>query len=158
MWEKSIVRVGIVFFLAIFLFWGCATVKVKEQKSTITHKDTAIEVTTYGDVEVTKVEPEVKIKKGEKKGNLNVEVELKNTGTKPDRYNVFASGVSKEGISEGGNLTIPQKVFLKPGEKAKGKIKTRFRGEGLPSTVILEVYSLADIGYEPDPLETLFEE
>jgi hypothetical protein len=158
MLKKTINHKGIVFFLTVLVFCCCATGKVMEKKSTVSYGNTSIDIVTYGDVEVTKVEPEMKIKKGEEKGDLTVRVELKNTGTKADRYNVFASGVSKESVSEGGNAQIPEKGFLEPGQKTEGKIKTNFKGKSLPSTIIVEVYSLGDIGHEPDLLETLFSE
>ena len=156
MWKKSIVLGGLVFFLASFLLLSyTALADLKVEESTVNYKDTTIEVTTYGDVELMKVKPKVKIEKGKKKGRLKVEVELKNTGVKPDRYYVFASGVYKEGISAGGNVNIPKKGFLEPGEKAKGKIKTEYKGKGLPSTITLEVYSFEGLGHEPDLLEIL---
>ena len=156
MWKKSIVLGGLVFFLAGFLLLSCAVLAdLRVEETTVNYKDTVIEVITYGNVELIKVKPQVKIEKGNKKGRLKVEVELKNTGVKPDRYYVFASGIYEEGISAGGNTNIPEKGFLEPGEKAKGKIRTEYKGKGLPSTITLEVYSFEGLGHEPDLLEIL---
>ena len=153
--RKRVSCAWVVFFLGVIMLCNCTTAKVKEKKSTARYNGTNIEITIYGEAEVTKVKPEIKMKKGEKKGTLNVTVELKNTGTKPDRYNVFASGVFKEGVAEGGNLEIPGKGLLEPGEKTEGKIKTRFKAKELPSKIILEVYSLEDLGHKADVLESL---
>jgi len=156
MWKKSIVLGGLVFFLVSFLLLSCTVLaNLRVEETTVNYEDTTIEVTTYGDVELTKVKPKVKIEEGKKKGRLSVEVELKNTGVKPDRYYVFASGIYKEGISAGGNVSIPEEGFLEPGETAKGKIKTEYKGKGLPSTIALEVYSFEGLGHEPDLLEIL---
>ena len=157
MWKKEITSCGIGSFVVAFLLWSNPAVvqAVDVKESTLSYKETSINITTYGDVQVTKIKPVVKIPEGRKKGRLNVSFEVRNTGTKPDRYYVFASGVYKEGISGGGNSAVPVKGFLKPGEKAKGKIRTDFRGKGLPSTINVEVYSFDDLGHEPDLLETM---
>jgi len=156
MWKKSVALESLVFFLASFLLLSCtARADLKIEETTVNYEDTTVEVTIYGDVELTKVKPQVKIEKGKKKGRLSVEVELKNTGVKPDRYYVFASGIYKEGISAGGNVNIPEEGFLEPGETAGRKIKTEYKGKGLPSTITLEIYSFEGLGHEPDLLEIL---
>ncbi len=89
-------------------------------------------------VKVVEVNPRMAFAKGKKKGTLVVVVTLRNTGTAPQRFMVFAGGVVEGGQLSGRN-TIPKKGKLGPNEVGKAKIKTKYTGTALPGEVVVEV-------------------
>lgn len=130
------------FFLLLitsFLFttgWNVSTVHSGEK--TLSYEDIKITVKTYTDADVLKVRPYIKGKKG-KKGTLWLDVVIKNTGAKSQSYAV--SGLVKikeDGVSWGFfQKTFPKKSKLDPGSKATAKVRTRYKGTGIPHKLIL---------------------
>ena len=93
------------------------------------------------DTEVVKVKPYIKAKKGKKKGRLWVDVVIKNTGDKPQRYSVFGQGRTKSGGWLGGSLKrFPKKGKIGPGEETTAKVKTRYKGTTPPKEIRVEVF------------------
>jgi hypothetical protein len=100
-----------------------------------------IVVRTMAPAEVVSVEPFIDAKKGKKSGNLNMEVVLKNTASKPQAYNVFAQGRTKNGGWLGGMGKAPAKGKLDPGKEVKAKVKTNYEGASVPHEMRLDVFS-----------------
>ena len=93
------------------------------------------------ETEVVKVKPYIKAKKGKKKGRLWVDVVIKNTGDKPQRYSVFGQGMTKSGGWLGGSLKrFPKKGKIGPGEETTAKVKTRYKGTAIPKEIRVEIF------------------
>jgi hypothetical protein len=100
-----------------------------------------IVVRTMAPAEVISVEPYIDAKKGKKSGNLNMEVVLKNTASKPQAYSVFAQGKTNTGGWLGGVGKAPGKGKLDPGKEVKAKVKTSYEGESVPGEMRVDVFS-----------------
>jgi hypothetical protein len=133
-----------IFTLAAFLFLGTGRIVVNLDagEKTLSYEDIKITVKTYVAADVLKVRPYIKGKKG-KKGSLWLDIEIQNTGEKPQSYSVSGDiKIEKGGVGWGFfNKKFPKKMKLDPGSKATVKIRTRYKGKNVPHKLILvEVY------------------
>lgn len=88
--------------------------------------------------EIVSVKPYIKAPNG-KKGNLWLDVVLKNTGSEPQAYNIFGQGKTVSGGWSGGTRKAPKTGKLDPGKKTVAKIKTRYKGAAIPREIRVDV-------------------
>jgi hypothetical protein len=120
---------------------GRALAQSVKETTYVKRDGSVIVVRTMAPAEVVSVEPFIDAKKGKKSGNLNVEVVLKNTASKPQAYSVFAQGKTKNGGWLGGVGKAPAKGKLDPGKEVKTKVKTNYEGASVPNEMRLDVFS-----------------
>ncbi len=111
---------------------------VKEK--TINADGSAIQVRSLGvSADVISVKPYIKAKEGKKKGNLWLDVVVKNTGSKPQAYNIFGQGKTMSGGWIGGARKAPEEGKLDPGNETTAKVKTGYEGETVPKEIRVEI-------------------
>ncbi|MGE5304815.1 MAG: hypothetical protein ACM3TN_16005 [Alphaproteobacteria bacterium] len=88
--------------------------------------------------DIVSVKPYIKAKEG-KKGNLWLDVVLKNTGSEPQAYNIFGQGKTMSGGWIGGALKAPKTGKLDPGKETVAQVKTGYKGEAIPEEIRVEV-------------------
>ena len=112
---------------------------VKEKTLEVNGSTVAVKV--VGDVDVVKVKPYIKAKKGEKAGPLWLDVVIKNTGDKPLAVSVFGQGQGASGGWHGGAINrFPKKDKLEPGKEATAKVRTRYQGEAVPKMIRVDIF------------------
>lgn len=111
------------------------------KETTVTSNGSKIVVRTMAPAKVVKVEPYIKAKKGQKKGQLYLDVVIKNTASEPQSYRVFGQGKTASGGWLGGMSAVPGKGMVDPGKQATAKIKTRYKGAAVPEEIRLDVFS-----------------
>jgi hypothetical protein len=114
----------------------CASITEK----TINADGSAIQVRSLGvSADVVSVKPYIKAKDGKKKGNLWLDVVVKNTGSEPQAYNIFGQGKTMTGGWVGGSLKAPEKGKLDPGKETTAKVNTRYQVETIPKEIRVEL-------------------
>ena len=110
------------------------------KEKTINADGSAIQVRSLGvSAEVVSVKPYIKAKEGKKKGNLWLDVVVKNTGSEPQAYNVFAQGKTMAGGWAGGALKAPKEGSLDPGKQITAHVKTGYEGEAIPREIRVDI-------------------
>jgi hypothetical protein len=89
--------------------------------------------------DIVSVKPYIKAKDGKKKGNLWLDVVVKNTGSEPQAYNIFGQGKTMSGGWVGGALKAPEKGSLDPGKETTAQVKTGYEGEVIPKEIRVEI-------------------
>ena len=109
-------------------------------EKTINADGSAIQVRSLGvSADVVSVKPYIKAKEGKKKGNLWLDVVVKNTGSEPQAYNIFGQGKTMSGGWIGGARKTPEKGKLDPGKETTAEVKTGYEGEAVPKEIRVEV-------------------
>lgn len=90
------------------------------------------------DADIVSVKPYIKGEEG-KKGNLWLDVVLKNTGSEPEAYNIFGQGKTTSGGWIGGALKAPKTGKLDPGQQTVAKVNTRLKTEAIPKEIRVDV-------------------
>jgi hypothetical protein len=110
---------------------------VKEK--TIDVASSKVEVKIMGvNADVLSVKPYIKAQDG-KKGNLWLDVVLKNTGSEPQAYNIFGQGKTTSGGWSGGALKAPKTGKLEPGKETVAHVNTRYATEAIPEEIRIDV-------------------
>jgi hypothetical protein len=102
---------------------------------------TRIVVRTMAPAKVVKVEPYIKAKKGQQKGQLYLDVVIKNTAREPQSYSVFGQGRTATGGWLGGMSAAPAKGKVDPGKEVAAQVKTRYKGKAVPEEIRLDIFS-----------------
>ena len=117
---------------------GTETVYARELKEkTVLYEDTKITVKYLGEVEVLKVKPYLRTRRGTKEKRLRLDVVIKNIGTKSQSYHVSGEGRAEDGAWLFGGLRRPVKVGA--GEEKTVTIRTRYSGEVIPKEARVQV-------------------
>jgi hypothetical protein len=112
---------------------------VKEKTLEVDGSTVAVKV--IGDVDVVKVTPYIKAKKGKKAGRLWLDVVIKNTGDKPVAVSIFGQGQGPAGGWHGGAINrFPKKAQLEPGKEMTAKVRTRYQGETAPKMIRVDIF------------------
>jgi hypothetical protein len=110
------------------------------KEKTINADGSAIQVRSLGvSADVVSVKPYIKAKEGKKKGNLWLDVVVKNTGSEPQAYSIFGQGKTMSGGWVGGARKAPDKGKLEPGKETTAKVNTRYQGEAIPKEIRVDV-------------------
>src|SRR5689334_10000136 len=89
--------------------------------------------------DVLSVKPYIKAKEGKKKGNLWLDVVVKNTNSNPQAYNIFGQAQTMSGGWVGGSMKAPKKGELEPGKETTINVNTRYETETVPKEIRVEV-------------------
>ena len=89
--------------------------------------------------DVLSVKPYIKAKEGKKKGNLWLDVVVKNTGSDTQAYNIFGQAQTMSGGWVGGSIKAPKKGELEPGKETAISVNTRYQAESVPKEIRVEV-------------------
>ncbi|MGE5219096.1 MAG: hypothetical protein ACM3SP_19040 [Chloroflexota bacterium] len=89
--------------------------------------------------DVVSVKPYIKAKEGKKKGNLWLDVVVKNTGSNPQAYNIFGQAQTMSGGWVGGSIKAPKKGEIEPGTETTISVNTRYQAESVPKEIRVEV-------------------
>ena len=108
-------------------------------KKTIEAGDSKVQVNVMGvSAEIVSVKPYIKAKDG-KKGNLWLDVVVKNTGSEPQAYSVFGQGKTMSGGWIGGSLKAPETGKLDPGKETVARLNTRYKADAVPKEIRVDV-------------------
>jgi len=117
-------------------FLGTGALDAREfKKKTFEHEGSKITVKYMGTVDVLKVEPFLKPRRG--KDTLRYSVVIKNTGTKTERFHVSVEAKAEDGIWLYGGIRRPTSV--EAGEEKTVKISTRHQRETIPKEIRVQV-------------------
>ncbi len=138
-------RVALTFSRLVFLLLFCGGVmgviwagalEAREFKNkTFEHEGSKITVKYMGTVDVLKVEPFLKPRRG--KDALRYKVVIKNTGTKTERFHVSAEAKAEEGVWLYGGIGRPTTV--KAGQEKTVRISTRHEMKTIPKEIRVQV-------------------
>lgn len=110
------------------------------KEKTVNADGSTIQVRFLGvSADVVSVKPYIKAKEGKKKGDLWLDVVVKNTGSEPQAYNIFGQGKTMNGGWAGGALKAPKKGTLEPGKETTAQVKTGYEGEAIPKEIRVDV-------------------
>jgi hypothetical protein len=129
---------GLIFVIGFAAGPGLCADSITEK--TINADGSAIQVRSLGvSADVVSVKPYIKAKEGKKKGNLWLDVVVKNSGSKPQAYNIFGQGKTMSGGWVGGARKAPEEGKLDPGKETTAKVKTGYEGETVPKEIRVEI-------------------
>ncbi len=107
------------------------------KEKTVLYKGTKITVKYIGEVEVLKVKPYLKTRRGRKGKSLRFDVVIKNIGTKSEYYHLSGEGKADDGSWLFGGLRRPVRVGA--GKEKTVTIRTRYMGEVIPEEARVQV-------------------
>ena len=105
------------------------------KKKTFEHEGTKIAVKYMGNVDVLKVKPSIRERKG--KETLRYSVVIKNTGTTTERFHVSAEAKAEKGVWLYGGIGRPTTV--KAGQEKNVRISTRHQMKTIPKEIRVQV-------------------